>query len=1390
MQRKWLHLLLIGHIWTVVICKSYYSILAPGIIKSNRKYTASVTLHEADGPVTIRLGIARTPSFYTFQDVSLQSFQTKTIDFDLPKLNKDFKYELIAEGIEGLSFKNSTKLLVEDCKALRVYMQTSKGTYKPEDLVQFRVIILDVHLKPVKLNEPVRVQILDAKDHRVKQFKNIHLIKGIFSGSIQLSEHPNLGYWKILVSISGKYNIREMKPFKVDKYVLPKFSVHLDTVDDFVHEDQILPVTVYGKYVYGRYVEGKVIAKVMIGKVVFEMQTKDIQEYKAKFEFNVSNHLTYAEVEPYFDVEVSLIDKYTNVSMSSKKTIQHHNQRYRIVVPIEEIEFRDNLPFLIKAKVRYLNDTEVNDRTTPIFMKHGGKVYQSLLDEHGMTSFIFDYEHDKSNEFFFKKTSLYLSNLFYNGQTNNESLCNLKVKTGKINLDQVVDVEVSSTSYIPYLIYVLVGHSNIIKTGYVQLEADQNSYIIKINPTIEMVPLIDFSVHYLYRGVLNFCDIQISFPNEFENKITISTSNITVEPGQKVNLNIQAQQQSRVGLLAVDLSAHLLNSNYTLNKQQIIKELLNDQLYTDYSYIGFGKLCGLVTFTNADVVNISPKSFSGIYRRTRSPRMSKALPNSQPLVRTKFPETWIFKEIEILNENTSLSLNIPDTITTWLVTAISINELSGLGIMDDPLNITVFRPFFISTNLPYSIKRGETIAIPLTIFNYYEQNLSCQIIMNNTNDEFQFMDDDDGNNVLHLTQVIKNVTVAANSGTSVAFKVKALKLGQLNVQITALSPLAGDAIEQQLKVEPEGILIKDNQEIYLKLQPETESVQNSLFIAHIPQDIVPESEFLRLSIGGDTLLPSVENLNNLIRLPTGCGEQNMINFAPNISVLDYLKSVGKWQKNSEMVVKAVHFIETGYQNELTFRHNTGGYSVFGSEGTESTWLTAYVVRFFIKAVKYVAVEPEIIKSGLDFLASHQQTNGEFQHTGHLFYPAHQNRYGFTAFVLMSFMENMRYRKQYESVIQKGLEFLTSNVNSTSEAYALSIMAATLQMAQSDMVPLIRNKLLAMQHNEDNHKWWTSADKKQSNDVEITAYVLMALLETGGTEPFSIFNWLIKQRCENGGFRTTHETVVGLQALIKFNEKYSHLHETLINVNFTAKDAQGVEVKQGILEVTADNFMILQRLELPHTTRSIQYVAQGQGNSLLQFSYHYYVTEDKPLTDNSTNEDNVPQPNTLETLNISPRLGKSFDFKKSQKQPRFAFKEQSFVIKPLAKMSSAREMLLEVCFKYQPSDNLQIQKTNMIILEIYLPSGFVSNPNNIQELLEEELITKVELKDSDTRIIMYFDQLQAKDELCLNVQADKVFDVQLLKPSTIEMYDFYNTNLQNSVCYEIIGLWKE
>lgn len=38
---------------------------------------------------------------------------------------------------------------------------------------------------------------------------------------------------------------------------------------------------------------------------------------------------------------------------------------------------------------------------------------------------------------------------------------------------------------------------------------------------------------------------------------------------------------------------------------------------------------------------------------------------------------------------------------------------------------------------------------------------------------------------------------------------------------------------------------------------------------------------------------SIENLDSLVQLPTGCGEQNMVHFAPSIFVLQYLEKSGQ-----------------------------------------------------------------------------------------------------------------------------------------------------------------------------------------------------------------------------------------------------------------------------------------------------------------------------------------------------------------------------------------------------------------------------------------------------------------------------------------------------------------
>ena len=66
-------------------------------------------------------------------------------------------------------------------------------------------------------------------------------------------------------------------------------------------------------------------------------------------------------------------------------------------------------------------------------------------------------------------------------------------------------------------------------------------------------------------------------------------------------------------------------------------------------------------------------------------------------------------------------------------------------------------------------------------------------------------------------------------------------------------------------------------------------------------------------VPGDLMGPALAELDNLLRLPTGCGEQNMINFAPNIYVMQYLNSTR--QLTEAIKKKAIEFLQIGVETK-------------------------------------------------------------------------------------------------------------------------------------------------------------------------------------------------------------------------------------------------------------------------------------------------------------------------------------------------------------------------------------------------------------------------------------------------------------------------------------------
>ncbi|XP_065358094.1 thioester-containing protein 1 allele S3-like [Calliphora vicina] len=1309
--------LILLHCVAFINCENYYSIIAPGLMKSNRKYTVAVTLHDSNMPCNIRVSIAGR-SYNATDEVQLQPFESKKLDFFPPKLEQG-DYHLFAEGLSGCTFRNQSDLLIESSAGPKIYIQTDKSVYKPLDLVQFRVVILDEHTRPVNIREPIRIEIFDNDKNRIKQFKDITLTKGVFTEKFKLSQQPVMGEWEIRVTISGKYSHQMSKWIDVQLYTLPKFSLHMQAPNNFILAEPHIRAEIYGKYTFDKYVEGMlhVELRILRNDDLIEQQSLHVDGL-AVVEFHLENPQYLVGVS-FLHLKAMFEEKHTGIWQNLSQTITVREQTYRMFIPDEEIEFRNNIPFRLRAHIEDWNDGPIWDSTTPVVMEHGAMKYQTYLNEQGVALFEFDQQRDDSYIVKFKDSNITMPNIYTVEQSSADIAkpvyCRLRLKERPI-LGKPIEVEVRSSFNIPYLVYTIVGHGSIVHMDHITLPANRKRHTIKITPSVEMIPESFLYVHYVQDGYFRYNEMRFEFPWELENQISI-TAPKQVKPGQEVTLNLKAQPKSYVSILAVDLSVYLLDNKYDVYKKTILKDLIEDKTYIpDAEIVRPGIISGLITLTNAH--------YPVVYQIQTAVKDTGQVPLE---FRTKFPETWIFENYLINNSDTQIILNIPETITTWRITAFSNNDVTGFGIVDGPTDITTFLPFFITVNLPYSVKRDETITIPVTIFNYYNQSLPTDIKMYNTDLKFNFVEP-----LSSSHEQLKNINIPPNGGMTVKFVIKPSQIGEIDVRIAANNSMYADGIVQKLKVEPEGITKYHNKAIYLSA-----AAGDSSLSLDIPLDSVKDSEFITLSVGGDFMIPSLENLNDMVKMPTGCGEQNMVNLAPNILILDYLKATGKYLKEKNLVKKAKYYTEMGYQQELSFRHENGGYSVFGEKSSpeSSNWLTAYVVRFFIKASKYTPIESRIIESDLEYLANQQWYDGRFPYTGYLFYKELQNKYGFTAFVLLTFMEDRRYSRKYQSTIRRGLEFISSDLDNIDDVYVLAIIGAALTKAKHPSTNKVIERLQNFDKEDGNGlRWWPN----NGNDVETTAYVLMVLLNAPGNH-LPILKWLIEQRNEQGGFKYTHDTVVGLEALVKFAQKFNNATNWDLKISYSAQDLEGNEKEINEFTINQDNALNLQQHELSKSVRRVNFVVQGSGYSLVQLSSQYNVKIDLEV--------------------------------------------KHFIMKITPTIYNDDEMDLEICFTYQALHTVS-NSTNMVIMEANLPSGFKAEAEFSRNLVDNEFIQRIETKNDETIMILYFDKLSTEARHCVTIEAFKANEVEDRQPAAIVMYDYYDTTRFNSKFYTI------
>ncbi|KFB36245.1 hypothetical protein ZHAS_00003377 [Anopheles sinensis] len=441
-------------------------------------------------------------------------------------------------------------------------------------------------------------------------------------------------------------------------------------------------------------------------------------------------------------------------------------------------------------------------------------------------------------------------------------------------------------------------------------------------------------------------------------------------------------------------------------------------------------------------------------------------------------------------------------------------------------------------------------------------------------------------------------------------------------------------------------------------------------------------------------------------------------------------------KEKGVIEAAKNNLKLGYQNQLTYRNTDGSFSVF-EESEGGVFLTAFVAQWFKNAANHIGdVDDNVVTKAFEWLASTQQNSGRFDEVGEVYDKVIQgglrDGIALTSFVLIAFLENEDAKIAYSTVVEKSVQYLQERLSSVNDLYDLSIATYALLLNNLSSKDDLIRKLLSKATNDGNYTFWD----REPHSIEATSYALLALIQANNSNTdqyVRVMRWLVNERYVTGAFPRTQDTFVGLKALTKMSvvmipplrndyEIQLGYNNQIVNFKDVSRSMEAQSMAQSI----------------PSDVEKLTVHVGGLGNGLLDVTYEY----------------------TKDLCNY---------------KNRFDLKLESL------NTNSESELQLKVCANYIPKDT--DLRSNMALIEVYFPSGYVVDKNPISRASGDSPIKKTEIRFGGTSVVLYYSNMGANQN-CFIITAYQRFKVSLRRPAYVLVHDYYNPSLNGIKVYEL------
>ncbi|XP_056385122.1 alpha-2-macroglobulin-like isoform X2 [Hyla sarda] len=836
-----------------------------------------------------------------------------------------------------------------------------------------------------------------------------------------------------------------------------------------------------------------------------------------------------------------------------------------------------------------------------------------------------------------------------------------------------------------------------------------------------------------------------------KEKVKLKFSEEQVLPGASVNLEVSAIAGSLCSIRSVD-KGHLLQIPEKSSLRSQYKEMLQS-LHMSFLGIGGQELrerpqcpentiaeieqvfhildvdmifmyTGLRIFTNTHIkkpVKCIPSTLgarSGIKMKQPGDKDKEI---SERFTRRYFPVSWLFEVVPVGSEgHTVLSRTTPHSITKWVTEAFCLDK-NGFAIAGE-VELTTFQPYFIDLIVPKSVVQGEKFTIQAVVFNYVKK---CILIVASLADSEEFV------TVKNKEQARCVCEGHSHSFTwdVTAIKLKAIKIhvdsGSLEVDgkctedpILIKNDERKDSVEKTIVVKPRGHEEEKTRTFILYPSENKEDIHITL---NLPERLVEGSERAHVIIHGDLMANIILNLKDIIHLPDSCGEQNAAKFARYVYALEYLESIQ--ELTPEKKAKIIESLVEAYQKQLTFGHKSGSYGYFSS--SPNLWVTAFVLKTFISAQKWIYIEEENIQECVEWLQSLQLPDGCFSPVGYLFNNAiKDSEVSRTAYVVIALLEAPR--TYNGSIVENALSCLRKSVDNDTSVHTQALLAYAFTLSgDNELRDHILKKLDESAIKKEGTKRWETTDFV--GNIETHSYIILALLSDKTTTPkhveesTDIIRWIMNWQNPYGGFQSSQDTTLALQALAKYARATRHKKgDSTVTIHSKSGFKKTVHVDKS-------NSLLVQTVDLPEIPGEYIVSATGDGFVYLQSHMHYHTLPDASERGHFS-------------LNVSTT-------------PSVCTQE------------SQRKFDIHVDVRY--SGNREY--TNMAIIIIEPVSGYSPDRNSVKKLKNNSAVSRTEV--SAEKISIYMDKL-THDSESLVFSLEQETNVENLQPATVVVYDYY------------------